>query len=327
MKTVIEKDRVNNKSLFLVITLGFALGMRQMAMSMVMPFISTYSRQLVNYTPSLSGIALGIFGLMQAVFQIPYGIWSDKKGNKLVMATALMQVIAGLFIAYFATNIYTLIFARALQGSGAVLAVGYSWVSSSVTDSKERLQSMIILTMIISGVAAATFAFGSLFNKFISVRNMFLYSALLILCSCFIVIIFLKDNNFKKSTKTIKTRDAMKMLLKNKCFIALNILVFINNFIDIGIFYAVPQYLENITGIDGMWVVFMPAVLIAIVIMKTAVKKLTNHTSIYFLIFNFVITALCILLYLNKTSLLFIFIGTVLAMIGYISIATVIPTL
>ena len=125
-----------SKSIFIA-TLGFALGMRQMAMTMVMPFLSTYSKTLKYNTPMLAGISLGIFGLMQAIFQIPYGIWSDKKGNKIVMVTGLFQVIIGLIIAYFANNIYLLIFARAMQGSGAVIAVGYSWISSSVSNTKE----------------------------------------------------------------------------------------------------------------------------------------------------------------------------------------------
>ena len=142
-----KKENIKNTNLLLVTTLGFALGMRQMAMTMVMPFISTYSKQLKYYTPVLAGVALGIFGLMQAVFQIFYGIWSDKQGNKRVMLCGLMQVVIGLVIAHFADNIYALIFARAMQGSGAVIAVGYSWVSGVCTNSKERLKSLSIISM------------------------------------------------------------------------------------------------------------------------------------------------------------------------------------
>lgn len=55
----------NNKSKTVFIgTLGLALGMRQLAMTMVMPFLSTYSKTLKYNTPILAGISLGIFGLM-----------------------------------------------------------------------------------------------------------------------------------------------------------------------------------------------------------------------------------------------------------------------
>lgn len=66
---------------FLLI-LSTAVSIRQVAMTMVMPFISVYSKSLSGYTPTLAGVALGVFGLAQAVFQIPFGLWSDKIGNK-----------------------------------------------------------------------------------------------------------------------------------------------------------------------------------------------------------------------------------------------------
>ncbi len=64
-----EKECVFKKELMFICTLGFALGIRQMAMTMVMPFISVYSKTLAYSTPVLAGVALGIFGLMQAFFR------------------------------------------------------------------------------------------------------------------------------------------------------------------------------------------------------------------------------------------------------------------
>jgi MFS family permease len=183
-----------NKHIF-VGTLGFALGVRQMAMTMVMPFLSTYSKTLKYNTPILSGMSLGIFGLMQAIFQIPYGIWSDKKGNKIVMVTGLFQVILGLIIAYFATNIYILIFARALQGSGAIIAVGYSWILSVSENSKERNNHLAIISIIVGVAASSSFAFGPLIHRFVSLSNMFLYSALLIFLSWLVIVFLLKDSD------------------------------------------------------------------------------------------------------------------------------------
>ncbi len=67
-----KKNVFSKKELMFICTLGFALGMRQMAMTMVVPFISVYSKTLTYSTPVLAGIALGVFGLMQAFFQIPF---------------------------------------------------------------------------------------------------------------------------------------------------------------------------------------------------------------------------------------------------------------
>ncbi|MCS4516344.1 MFS transporter [Clostridium botulinum] len=46
---------------------------------------------------------------------MPFGVFSDKFGNKKVILIGLMQVIIGLLLAYFAKNIYLLIVARACR--------------------------------------------------------------------------------------------------------------------------------------------------------------------------------------------------------------------
>ena len=324
---MIKKYNYKSFNSIFVGTLGVALGIRQMAMTMVMPFLSTYSSTLKYNTPMLAGIALGVFGLMQALFQIPYGIWSDKKGNKIVMVIGLLQVGIGLVIAYFANNIYWLIFARAMQGSGAIIAVGYSWISSTITDQKERMKSMSIISTIIGVAAALSFAFGPLIHKFVSVKDMFLYSAIIIFIAWFVIVLFLKDTKNIYNEETMEVKDAIRILSKDKSFIALNISALINNFIMTAIFFSIPQYLEKLTGIDGMWKIFMPTVIVAIIVMRIVVRRLNNSESVNFLISAFVLSALGVLFYLNKDSFISIFIGTLLFMIGYISISTIIPVL
>ncbi|WP_394883966.1 MFS transporter [Clostridium butyricum] len=324
---MIKKYNYKSFNSIFVGTLGVALGIRQMAMTMVMPFLSTYSSTLKYNTPMLAGIALGVFGLMQALFQIPYGIWSDKKGNKIVMVIGLLQVGIGLVIAYFANNIYWLIFARAMQGSGAIIAVGYSWISSTITDQKERMKSMSIISTIIGVAAALSFAFGPLIHKFVSVKDMFLYSAIIIFIAWFVIVLFLKDTKNIYNEETMEVKDAIRILSKDKSFIAWNISALINNFIMTAIFFSIPQYLEKITGIDGMWKIFMPTVIVAIIVMRIVVRRLNNSESVNFLISAFVLSALGVLFYLNKDSFISIFIGTLLFMIGYISISTIIPVL
>lgn len=324
---MIKKYNYKSFNSIFVGTLGVALGIRQMAMTMVMPFLSTYSNTLKYNTSMLAGIALGIFGLMQALFQIPYGIWSDKKGNKIVMVIGLLQVGIGLVIAYFANNIYWLIFARAMQGSGAIIAVGYSWISSTVTDQKERMKSMSIISTIIGVAAALSFAFGPLIHKFVSVKDMFLYSAIIIFIAWFVIVIFLKDTKNIYNEETMEVKDAIRILSKDKSFIALNIAALINNFIMTAIFFSIPQYLEKLTGIDGMWKIFMPTVIVAIIVMRIVVRRLNNSESVNFLISAFVLSALGVLFYLNKDSFISIFIGTLIFMIGYISISTITPVL
>ena len=230
--------------LFFLITISLALGIRQMAMTIVMPFISTYSRTLRYSNSTLAGVALGIFGLTQAIFQIPFGIWSDKIGNKRVILIGLFQVIIGLVIAFLAKSIYMLIFARALQGSGAILASGYSWLVCSV-DNKKGPRALSILGMIVGFFAASAFALGPLINNYISVRQMFLVCALLISLVWIIILFFLKETHDKSSCtipeNQINIGEGIKVLLRSKEFLGLNLAGFLNNYIMVSVFYKIGR--------------------------------------------------------------------------------------
>ena len=324
------KNKVfSRKELLFLITISLALGIRQMAMTIVMPFISTYSKTLTYSNATLAGLALGMFGLTQAIFQIPFGIWSDKIGNKRVILIGLMQVIIGLVIAFLAKSIYMLIFARALQGSGAVLATGYSWVTGSV-DNKKRPRALSILGMIVSFSAAAAFILGPLIHNFLLIRQMFLVCAILILLVWIIILFFLKETHDKSSytipEKQIKIGDGIKILLKNRKFLGLNLAGFFNNYIMVSVFYIVPIYLEKITGINGMWKIFMPAVIIAIICMKKSIIFIEKGYSSNLIVLAFILSAIGICFYFNNQSFYFILVGSILFMTGYILLATVIPS-
>lgn len=327
--TLMNKFNFSRKELLFLITISIALGIRQMAMTMVMPFISIYGKTLLYSTPTLAGVALGIFGLTQAIFQIPFGIWSDKVGNKFVLLFGIMEVVVGLVLAYLGTNIYVLILARALQGSGAILAVGYSWVTGSVATEK-RPKSLSILGMIIGVAAAISFALGSIVNKLLPVRDMFLVCAVLIFIVWIVILVFLQEektssSNNEKSDK-IDVKGSFKILLSNRLFVRLNLAGFINNFIMTGVFFIIPLYLDKITGMGGMWKIFMPAVIIAVICMRKIIKFIERGYSLKIIIISYIIIALGVSFFFNKTSFYSILVGAILFMSGYIVLSTVIPS-
>lgn len=326
-----EQQSVFTKlQLVFILCLGIALGIRQMAMTMVMPFISVYSETLVSYTPMLAGIALGMFGLTQAIFQIPFGILSDKYGKKKMMLIGLCQVCIGLIIAYFAKNIYILILARAIQGSGAIIAVAYAWIALEVEEEK-RMKAMGILSMIIGAAAALSFAIGPMIHQFVAVNEMFLYCTIIILFSIFCISFLLKENKspemIKKesSNNLVSSKEAIQLLIKNKDFVSLNVLAFFNNFIMTAVFYIVPKYLVEITTINGMWKVFLPAVVVAIVLMKLFISKENEKREATMLVISFLCCTIGVGC-LFQSEFVSILVGTTFFMTGYIFITTIIPS-
>lgn len=54
--------------------LGTVFSLRMLGMFMVLPVLTTYGMALQGASEALIGIAIGIYGLTQAVFQIPFGL-------------------------------------------------------------------------------------------------------------------------------------------------------------------------------------------------------------------------------------------------------------
>lgn len=317
------KDKKIKNAMIPVVMLSLALALRQMSMTIVMPFISTYCKTLIGYTPLMAGVALGIFGLTQAIFQIPYGILSDRFGNKKMVLIGLSQVVMGLVIAYLSKSIGTLIFARALQGSGAIIGVAYSWTSGMVDESK-RTTALSILGGFISVAAALAFAIGPLLRGIMPVNKMFIRCAGLLFLNGLYILFFIKDNRGKNLNKESQ-RGNIKKIIANQTFIIMNLVAFINNFMMVAVFYGVPIYLDKIVGQEGMWKVFVPAIIIAILVMKIAAQLVSNGHNHQVFMASFIISSTSLLFYLNK-SYIGILVGTSLFLGGYISLATIAAT-
>ena len=308
-----------------VIMISLALALRQMSMTIVSPFISTYCKSLAGYTPFLAGLAVGDFGLMQALFQIPFGMLSDRFGNKRIMIMGLSIVIVGFILGFLTKDIWVLILARVLQGSGAVLAVGYSWVAGLSKDGESRTKAMSTLGGFVSAAGALAFAIGPLLRGFLSVNGMYLAGAILLTANVLYIIFFLKDANEKKKTAAPKWNE-LTSLLKSRPFVIMNLAAFLNNFMLMSIFYAAPIEMDSITGQGGMWKIFVPAILIAILFMKIAVHWVSKGKSYVVLLVSFVLSVIGVLFYFQNPTFLTLLAGTIFYLCSYVTIATVAAT-
>lgn len=114
-------DRRERRS---ILALAGIFGLRLLGLFLVLPIFSVYAHGLrgaLNH-PALIGIALGAYGLTQAIFQIPFGKLSDQWGRKPVIAAGLVIFAIGSVIAAQATSIEWLLVGRVVQGAGAVAA-------------------------------------------------------------------------------------------------------------------------------------------------------------------------------------------------------------
>ena len=124
--------------------LGTVFSLRMLGMFMVLPVLTTYGMALQGASEALIGLAIGIYGLAQAIFQIPFGLLSDRVGRKPLITGGLAIFVVGSIIAALSDSIWGIILGRALQGSGAIAAAVMALLSD-LTREQNRTKAMAFI--------------------------------------------------------------------------------------------------------------------------------------------------------------------------------------
>ncbi|MEX2326634.1 MAG: MFS transporter, partial [Pseudomonadales bacterium] len=125
-------------------SIGLLYVVRMLGLFMVLPVLPLLVDDIEAATPALIGLAIGAYGLSQALLQIPLGALSDRIGRKPVILGGLLVFIAGSLVAAFAENIYGIILGRLLQGVGAIASTLLALISN-VTRAEHRSKVMAIV--------------------------------------------------------------------------------------------------------------------------------------------------------------------------------------
>ena len=121
--------------------LSFIYVARMLGLFMLMPVLALDNDQLRYSTPLLLGVAIGIYGLAQAVLQFPFGVASDRFGRKKVLVFGILIFVLGSLLGVVTHNIWGIILARLLQGAGAVSSVLLA-TAGDLTSEQHRTKAM-----------------------------------------------------------------------------------------------------------------------------------------------------------------------------------------
>ena len=126
--------------------LASIFALRMLGLFMIIPVFALYGRELEGATPTLIGLAIGIYGLAQALLQIPVGLWADRVNRKLLIIIGLILFAIGGAVAAMSHSIWGVILGRAIQGAGAISAVVMALLAD-LTREEQRTKAMSTIGM------------------------------------------------------------------------------------------------------------------------------------------------------------------------------------
>lgn len=227
------------------VSLASIISLRMLGLFMILPVFALYAEHLKGVTPFLVGLAIGIYGLTQAVLQIPFGMLSDRIGRKPVIAMGLLIFAVGSVVAAMAHTIEGVILGRALQGAGAIAAAVMA-LTADLTSEEHRTKAMTVIGMSIGFSFVIAMVGGPLLNHWIGVPGIFALIAVLALLG--IALLYLVVPNPQRS---VFHRDAevepaqFRRVLGNGQLLRLNLGIFTLHLVLTASFVVLPLALVD----------------------------------------------------------------------------------
>ncbi|QZX94926.1 MFS transporter [Pantoea alfalfae] len=244
--------------------LGTVFSLRMLGMFMVLPVLTTYGMALQGASETLIGLAIGIYGLAQAIFQIPFGLLSDRIGRKPLIVGGLLLFVLGSIIAACTDSIWGIILGRALQGSGAIAAAVMALLSD-LTREQNRTKAMAFIGISFGVTFAIAMVVGPVVTHALGLHALFWMIA--ILASLGIVITLLvvpSASNHVLNRESGMVKGSFRKVMANPRLVKLNIGIFCLHVLLMSSFVALPGQFEQ-AGFPAPehWKVYLSTMLIA----------------------------------------------------------------
>ncbi len=246
-------------------SLASIFALRMLGLFLVLPvFALEAARYPGGQDASLVGLAMGIYGLTQALLQIPLGMASDRYGRKRIIILGLLVFAAGSFMAALADSLTWLMVGRALQGAGAVSAAVTALLADQTRD-EVRTKAMALVGASIGLMFALSLLLAPLLVAEIRLAGLFALTGGLALIGIAVVHWWVPAEPAQHKDQP---RGKLSEVLRHPGLLRLDAGVFILHTVQLAMWVAVPALLVQ-AGLDKdhHWWVYLPAVLASFVVM------------------------------------------------------------
>ncbi len=254
-----------------VSALSSIFALRMMGLFLILPVFSTYAHGLKGALehPELVGIALGAYGLTQALFQIPFGMMSDKFGRKPVIAVGMIIFAIGSVMAGMADDIMGVLIGRIIQGSGAVAAAVIA-LTADLTREEHRTKAMASIGITIGLSFAVSMAIAPILNEWVGVSGIFMLTAGFSLLSILVLYLVVPEpENTGHHSDSEVTSSMFKEVLRDGALLRLDAGVFVLHMSLTALFVVLPLVLisNDLLPQAEQWKLYLPVMLLAFALM------------------------------------------------------------
>ncbi len=247
------------------LSLASVFALRMLGLFLVLPVFMLEARHYPGGDdPALIGMAMGAYGLTQALMQMPLGLASDRFGRKRVIVLGLCLFALGSLVAAFATSVHWLLVGRALQGTGAISAA-VTALLADLTRDEVRTKGMAMVGASIGLMFALSLVVAPPLAGALGLPGIFGLTAVLAVTGIVVVLRWTPPEPAESSTAP---RGRLRDVLWHPALWRLNLGVFVLHAVQLGMWMAVPALLTQ-TGLlpAQHWHVYLPAVLASFVLL------------------------------------------------------------
>jgi MFS family permease len=256
------------------INLAGIFGLRMMGMFIILPVFAFYAETIPGGDNRLLiGMALGIYGLTQALLQVPFGWASDRYGRKSLIYIGLIIFAIGSFVAAWAPTIFWVVIGRTLQGVGAISGVVIA-LAADLTRPEVRTRAMAVIGITIGATFALSLMAGPVLKNWIGVPGIFMLTGMLALVALAVVRYRVPEPQKVSHGRRVEMRDFNKVLM-DPHLLRLNIGILSLHAILMALFVQVPFDLRAAgLAAESHWQVYLPVLVGSVLLMMPAIRRI-----------------------------------------------------
>ena len=264
--------QLNSAELRTGLTLASVISFRMLGLFMILPVFMLLAADMPGFSPAKAGLAVGIYGLTQAVLQQPFGKLSDRFGRRPVMLAGLALFAAGGVLAALAESMGMLIAGRALQGCGAIAGVALAFAADH-TRAQNRSVIMAIIGMAIGASFLLSMMIAVPLSTLLGLNGLFWLTAVLGVMGMFLVL--------SLPVPAVREEEVLQEAGSSSTVWLFALSVFLLHAVMTLLFVVLPGMLVSQFGfeLEYHWRIYVPSMLGSVILVFPLLRRIAANKT------------------------------------------------